>query len=192
MRKLLSPIIVAVALCGCASTHTKHLPAPIVAVAPVDHTAELAAIRAPQVTPQVAPQVAPAVSPAKVAGKPAPIVVVGKSVESSVKPAKPSFLGGVFKWVIVTVLTALLSWASYKYLVPYVKKFLTWVKSKNVVKNLETFAKEAETKIEADYKDVVADVEHKSPAPVLPPSTTAHLAPEPSLIVRGVVPTPKL
>jgi hypothetical protein len=192
MRKLLSPIIVAVALCGCASTHVKHSPAPIVAVASVDHTAELAAVRTPQVTPQAAPQVAPAVSSAKVAAKPAPIVVVGKSVESSVKPAKTSFLVGVFKWVFVTVFTALLSWASYKYLVPLVKKFLAWVKTKNVVKNLETFAKEAESKIEVDFKDVVADVEHKSPvatlpavsspktvvpAPALPPSTTAHLAP---------------
>lgn len=172
MKKLLS-FLVAVALCGCVSTHTKHLPAPVVSVAPVDHTAELAAIRAPQVTPQAAPQVAPVVSPAKAAVKHAPIVIDGKSVESSVKPAKTVKSHKLFYFLLGAVLTVAELWAFKKYGLPYVKKFLAWVKSKNVVKNLETFAKEAETKIEADYKDVVADVEHK-PVATLPAVSSPH------------------
>jgi hypothetical protein len=168
MKKLLF-LIVSVALCGCASTHVKHsvspAPAPVVAVAPVDHTVERAVVHPPQV--------APANSPAKVATKPAPIMVVEKSVESSIKPAsKTSVLVAYFKWLIVTVLTALLSWASYKYLVPLVKKGLTWIKSKNVVSDLKTLATEAQAKIEVDFKDIVTDVEHTSQ--VLPPSTPAH------------------
>jgi hypothetical protein len=186
MKKLLS-LIVAVALCGCASTHVKHSPAPVVAVASVDHTAELAAIRAPQVTPQVDPQVAPAVSPAKVAAKPAPVVVIGKPAESSVEWVVTVDWRRVYIFGLSSAVLAFLVGFGIEYGPTYIKKFLAWFKGKSVLVKLKALATEAESKIKVDFKDVVGKPIATFPAvsspktvvsaPVLPLSTTAHLSP---------------
>ena len=176
MKKFLS-LIVAVALCGCASSHIKsHSSAPTPQVTP-------------QVTLQVTPEVAavrgvvlPATPAAKVAAKVAASVPVAKSAAKSVaRSYKFAELAGLL--IALAGVAFLYGVKIYTWGAKLVKKVLAWIKAHNVIADLKALAAKADadakavvSKIEVDFEKDKAAVDPAKPLPVLPPSTTAHLA----------------
>ena len=148
MKKFLS-LIVAVALCGCASSHIKsHSSAPTPQVTP-------------QVTGQVTPEVAavrgvvlPATPAAKVAVKVAASVPVAKSAAKSVaKSYKFAELAGLL--IALAGVAFLYGVKIYTWGAKLVKKVLAWIKARNVIADLKALA----AKADADAKAVVSKIE---------------------------------
>jgi len=165
-------------------------------VASVDNsTAELAALRSTY-QPSVPVKAAPASKPsllkfwvAKTPSEKAAPVAATVPVKSTTNTAKPVKSHKLIYWLLTTILAVPLTWAAKKYGMPLFKKFLAWVKSKNVVTDLKTLAGEAESKLVTDFKDVEADFSKKpavAAAPVVvgqqttPPTLNVHTDPHPA------------
>lgn len=169
MKKFLS-LIIAVALCGCASHHVK--PVTAVPVVAVDHTAELAAVRS---------AVLPAIPAAKVAAS-AAVVLPPASVVSQPVPAKsPAKSHKLAELVGLLIALAVIAFfygvKIYTWGAKLVKKVLAWIKAHNVVANLKALAakadaeaKEVVSKIEVDFQKDKAAVSPAKPTPIEHPA----------------------
>ena len=178
MKKILSLLCVFSLAAGCASHHIKAThAAPVAAVVSV--SPELTAVRS---------AVLPAVPAAKVAASAAvvlpPASVVSQPVPAK-SPAKSHKLAELVGLLIALAVVAFFYGVKiYTWGAKLVKKVLGWVKAHNVVSDLKSLAakadadyKEVVSKIEVDFEKDKAAVDPAKPVPVLPPSTTAHLAP---------------
>jgi hypothetical protein len=174
-------LVVAVLCTGCVSHHPAKAPAPIIPptklapgattitkVAPLDNSAqELKALRA--VTGQVTPKAtvptvptkitpeAPDVVPTDEAPPSPPVVHNSTPVHDAVNTVKTVKSHKLIACNLIVVFVGGALWITSLWAplwLPYFKKFLAFVKTKNVVKNLDTLATEAKTKMEVDFKDV--------------------------------------
>jgi hypothetical protein len=133
----------------------------------------------------VVPQPVVAKSPGKSPGK-SPAVAPAVAAKSPAKsPAKSHKLVELVGLMIALAVVAFLYGVKlYTWGAKLVKKVLAWVKAHNVVADLKALAAKADadakavvSKIEVDFQKDKSAVDPAKPVPVLPPSTTAHLAP---------------
>jgi hypothetical protein len=152
---------------GCASHLKSHAPVNVpVVVAPVkskavpvvDNSAtETAALhKAYVVAPVVSTVAAPVVSTVA-----APVVsTVAAPVVSTVVTEGKKQLGKI-KPVIFFLSFGLLGFGAYasrKYWLPFVKKALAWIKSRNILAKLKTLETEAAAKVKADVVKIETDI----------------------------------